>query len=240
MEKNIKEDIGNNIAEEMQLPEKELGKTLPIKKGELPKEEDKPDYLNDFDSKNSEYQQPNSAPVMFGDDTKDTNIIFWQLRVDWDRIEHVLRGHKPKVDAKGNEYFTRIDDHYLNDYGVNMVLHFLSGYLSKEIFLARYKQEKADIILSQFSRKFTHFFYDNIVEFGMDTPKKKKVAPMFVQMVIDLVDASYSRAIGGKTSDLINKQYMVSQNQPLDRPFNPLEVGGANNQKKNFVQKIFS
>jgi hypothetical protein len=71
----------------------------------------------------------------------------------------------------------------------------------------------------------------------MDTPKKKKVAPMFVQMIIDLVEASYSRAIEGKQAELINKQFSVMQNQPLQPEFSPEDYKPK---RGNIIQRIFS
>jgi len=41
---------------------------------------------------------------------------------------------------------------------------------------------------------------------------------MFVRSVIDLVDAAYSKAIEGKTSEMVFKQFQVLQNQPLESP----------------------
>jgi hypothetical protein len=62
------------------------------------------------------------------------------------------------------------------------------------------------------------------------------MAPMFVQSIIDLVDASYSRAIEGKTADLINKQFMVSQSQPLE---NTQMFQQPQQQKRGVIGRIF-
>ena len=204
---------------------------------EMETQEQKKDYLDEFTPQTSQPSNKHySQPLMFSGEEKDENLVKSLMRVDWERIEHIIRGHKPKVDDEGNEYFVKIDEHYLNEYGVNSILHFLSFYLSKEIYLGRYREEQVQLILKQFSTQFTDFFYDNIVEFGLDTPKKKKMSKMFVHAVIDLVDSAYSKAIEGKTAELIFKQFMVTQNQPLETntPFqnNP-------RQKTGFFQRIF-
>jgi hypothetical protein len=222
------EDLSGIDPYEMEDVYDEVNETIPKSN-----KEEKKDYLDDFEEDIS--QQNRSQPVMFNDEFRTENLVMWQLRVDWDRIEHIIRGHKPKIDEKGNEYFEKIDSHYLNEYGVNNILHFLSFYLSKEIFLARYTEEAVNLRLKHFSRQFINFFYNNLNEFGLDTPQKVKMAPMFCQSVIDLVDASYSRAIGGKTADLINKQFSVMQNQPIENQMN----NQPNPQRKGMIQRMF-
>lgn len=223
--------------EEMNSVREELEETLPIEPvGEgIPEEKEDPDYLDEVNPK-SQAPTNQSQPLMFSDERTD-NLVMWQLRVDWERVEHIVRGHKPMVDKEGNEYFTRMQEHYLNDYGVNSILHFLSFYLSKEIFLARYSKEKVDIIMKNFAMQFTDFFYDNIIEFGLNTPSKKKMSKMFVQAVIDLVDASYSKAIEGKTAELINKQFQVLQQQPLE-DHNPYPTPMPN-KRAGMMSRIF-
>ena len=204
---------------------------------EQPQEPEK-DYLDEPAPQKQNTNRNYSQPLMFNDE-KDENLIRSLMRVDWERIEHIIRGHKPKVDNEGNEYFVSIEGHYLNEYGVNSILHFLSFYLSKEIFLARYSMEQVEMILKQFSIQFIDFFYDNVEEFGLNTPEKKKMSKMFVQSVIDLVDASYSKAIEGKTAELTFKQFQVLQQQPLND--NSYNNNGFNNQSKkpSIMQRIF-
>jgi len=207
---------------EMDIPKREIEETLPFENVE--NSDEKRDYLEEFDQADQQVNQSKnySQPLMFTDERTD-NLVMWQLRVDWERVEHIIRGHKPMVDPKtGEEYFVKMQEHYLNDYGVNSILHFLSFYLSKEIFLARYSKEEVKVIMKNFATQFTDFFYDNIEEFGLDTPQKKKMSKMFVQAVIDLVDASYSKAIEGKTAELVNKQFQVLQQQPIEEP-NPYQ-----------------
>ncbi len=226
-----------NPYEEMNEPYKEVMETLPDRDIVLkePSEEVKEDYLDKYsgeeDSQNNNYSQP----VMF-DERKDENLIKDLLNVNWERIEHILRGHKPKVDEKGNEYFIMIEHHYLNDYGVNNILHFLSFYLSKEIFLARYTQEKVNLIMKQFSMQFTNWFYDNINEFGLNTPTKKKMSNMFVRAIIDLVDAAYSKSVEGRMSEMVFKQFQVLQNQPIESHSSSL---GVSKPKTGVFSRIF-
>lgn len=243
MVKKKEESKTPNIYKEMDLPQKEVEDTLPIEQPSyeesLPKQlppKKGEDYLNLNPPQSPQAQTPYSQPLMFGDEGKE-NLVADLLKVDWERVEHIIRGHKPQVDDKGNEYFVRIEEHYLNDNGVNSILHFLSFYLSKEIKLGRYSVDQVELIMKNFAKQFTDFFYDNIEEFGLDTPKKKKMSKMFVQSVIDLVDASYTNAIEGKTIELMLKQFTVMQQQPLyDGSYNPSQ---PQKPKPTMMQRIF-
>lgn len=243
MPKKKEENKTPDIYKEMDLPRKEVEDTLPLEqksyeetlpKQPIPKKEE--DYLNLNPPQSPQTQTPYSQPLMFGDEGKE-NLVADLLKVDWERVEHIIRGHKPQVDDKGNEYFVKIEEHYLNDNGVNSILHFLSFYLSKEIKLGRYSVDQVELIMKNFAKQFTDFFYDNIEEFGLNTPKKKKMSKMFVQSVIDLVDASYTNAIEGKTIELMLKQFTVMQQQPLyDGSYNPSQ---PQKPKPTMMQRIF-
>ena len=133
-----------NVYDEMKSPLEEVRQTLPIEEKafeeELPTPE-KRDYLDDLPNQQQKNQKQFSQPMMFNEEGKE-NLIENLLKVDWERIEHIIRGHRPKVDDEGNEYFVKIKEHYLNEYGVNAILHYLSFYMSKEIKLGRYSIEK--------------------------------------------------------------------------------------------------
>ncbi|KKN67323.1 hypothetical protein LCGC14_0461870 [marine sediment metagenome] len=245
MAKNKEKEIKpQSIYDEMKFPAEEVAKTLPLEEpsyeGAIPDQpplKPEKDYLDDFPSQQQQPKKEYSQPLMFGDEAKE-NLIADLLKVDWERVEHIIRGHKPKVGDDGSEYFVKIENHYLNDYGVNSILHFLSFYLSKDIKLGRYSAEQVQMIMKQFAKQFTDWFYDNIVEFGLDTPQKKKMSKMFVQSVIDLVDASYSCAIEGKTIELMLKQFTVMQQQPLfDGGYNPAQI--SQKPKVPMMQRIF-
>ncbi len=104
-----KEDKTPSIYKEMDLPRKEVEDTLPMEEksyeGALPQQpipKKEEDYLNLNPSQSPQTQTPYSQPLMFGDEGKE-NLVADLLKVDWERVEHIIRGHKPQVDDKGNE-----------------------------------------------------------------------------------------------------------------------------------------
>ncbi len=175
------------------------------------------DYFDEFQDSKQDFAKGN-APLMFDRQMSEENIVKWQLQVDWTRIEQIIRGYKPKTDEKGNEYFESIPNHYLNDNGVNEVLNILSFYLSKEIFLAAYKSEDTNIRVKQFAQEFNDYVFDNLDELGMDTKEKKKKAKMLVLNIVNLVDASYSRSIGGEERKSLRETIHISQTGQLNNP----------------------
>ncbi len=228
--------------EEMDFVKKEIEETLPIEEKSyeeaIPKgSTQQKDYLDDVPAQQPQPQRQFSQPLMFNDEGRE-NLIENLLKVDWERIEHIIRGHKPKVDDEGNEYFVKIEGHYLNENGVNAILHYLSFYLSKDIKLGRYSIEQVQIIMKNFAKQFTDWFFDNIEEFGLNTPQKKKMCKMFVQSVVDLVDASYSCSIEGKTIELMLKQFSVMQQEPIyPDGYNPNQ--SAQKPRPSMMQRIF-
>lgn len=232
-----------NPYDEMNFPAEEVEQTLPssyIKQEEpIEPEPQEKDYLDDFPQQTQKQSRIQSQPLMFSDEGKD-NLVINLLKVDWERIEHIIRGHKPKVDPEsGDEYFVKIEEHYLNEVGINSILHYLSFYLSKDIRLGRYSADQVQLIMKQFARQFTDWFYDNIEEFGLDTPEKKKMSKMFVHSVIALVDASYSCAIEGKTIELLLKQFQVLQQQPINDGGYPNPYQNPQKPKASIMQRIF-
>lgn len=236
MSKKPKSDFKAGVPDEMQTPSQEIEETLPYEDKTF-KKDSKNDYLEEY----STVPQTNrnfSQPLMFNDDKKD-NLVIDLLKVDWERLEHIIRGHVPKVDKDGNEYFVKMDDYGLNEYGVNSILNVLSLYISKEIRLGRFTSEEVKNRMTQFSQQFTDWFYDNVEEFGMDTPEKKKKSKMLVHTIIDLVDASYSSAIEGKTIELLLKQFQVLQQEPIyNEGFNPNQHNPQKS-KPTVMQRIF-
>lgn len=232
------DDFDFDKYQEMNLPEKESKEGLEDYPKKEQEEQEKKDYLDEFPSQQPQGKQQYSQPLMFQNEGKE-NLIVDLLRVDWQRIEHIIRGHKPKTDESGNEYFAMMDDHYLNENGVNSILHYLSFYLSKDIKLGRYSAEQVQNIMKNFSTQFTDWFYDNLEEFGLNTPKKKKMSKMFVQSIIDLVDSAYSHAIEGKTIELMLKQFSVMQQEPLsEQGYNPNQ-NNQQRQKPSVFQRVF-
>lgn len=160
----------------------------------------------------------NQAVTLFSD-KEDDNIIKWQLDIERSllRIERLLRKQVPKRDPKTNAvyYADCPENQLLNEYGVNEIMNLLSTYVNKEIILSVYTDTQIDMIMNQFGEEVIDFIYTNMERFGMDTPDKKKHYPMLTMGIINLVDATYRKAIGGKTLDNLKTARVVNQTEQL-------------------------
>lgn len=79
------------------------------------------------------------ASTMFSAEQNE-NLIKFQLDIkeELERIERLLRGHVPKIDNKGNEYWHEApeSERLFNEKGVKEILKILSYYLTKTIILS--------------------------------------------------------------------------------------------------------
>lgn len=175
------------------------------------------------------------AVTLFSD-REDDNIIKWQLDIERSllRIERLLRKQVPKRDKEGNlVYVDSPENQLFNEYGVNEIMNLLSWYVNKEIILSNYTAEEISLIMYQFGEELIDFIYINMEKFGLDNIDKKKHYPMVVMNIINLVDATYRRALGGLEREGLKTARVVTQSETLGQPkmypslnkprFNPLK-----------------
>jgi len=152
---------------------------------------------------------------------EDDNLIKWQLDIERSllRLERLLRKQVPKRDEKTNAvYYVDCPDNQLfNEKGINEIMNLLSWYVNKEIMLSVYEDKQVDLIMQQFADEVIDFIYINLEDFGLDTPEKQTHYPLIVMNIINLVDATYRKAIGGKTLDNLKTARVVNQTEPLGR-----------------------
>ena len=152
---------------------------------------------------------------------EDENLIKWQLDIERSllRIERLLRKQVPKRDERtGSVYYIDCPENELfNEYGINEVMNLLSWYVNKEIMLSVYDDKQVDLIMSQFADEVIDFIYTNLENFGLTNEDKKKHFPIITMNIINLVDATYRKAIGGKTLDNLKTARVVSQTEPLGK-----------------------
>lgn len=147
------------------------------------------------------------------------NLIKYQLEIEQTllRIERLLRKQVPKRDpvTKNVFYVDCPKNQLLNEKGVNEIMNLLSWYVNKEIILSCYTDKQIDKIMSQFGDELADFLYTNLEDFGLDTDEKQKHYPMIWMNIVNIVDATYRKAVDGKTLDNIKTARVVSQTEPL-------------------------
>lgn len=152
---------------------------------------------------------------------QEQNLVEWQL--DFKReladIERLLREQKIKKDAEGNEYYEDSDvkDRILNENGVQKIMELLRWYLNKNIVLSNYNQEMINLRVKQFGNSLRRLIFLNYKEYGMDTQYKRKHYETIVMKLVDVVEASYNRALAGGERESLRTARMVNQTQPLNQ-----------------------
>lgn len=163
-------------------------------------------------------QQYYSAPTMFRTESSD-NLVKWQLDIkeELERIEHLLRKHIPRTDAKGNIYYVEAEkeNQLFNEVGVNEILNLLAWYLNKNIILSNFREDDIKERCRQFSDYLTDFIFNNYQKFGLDNDEKIKHYPMIVMNLVNTVEAAYYRALNGGERESLRTARTVMQQEPL-------------------------
>jgi hypothetical protein len=110
-----------------------------------------------------------------------------------------------------------IDDTLFNEKGINEIMNLLSWYVSKEVILSNYNDKQIDKRMFKFANKLNDFIYTNLEEFGLNTIEKQRHFPLLVLNIVNIVDATYRRALGGLERDSLTKRSVVSQSEPLGK-----------------------
>lgn len=153
-------------------------------------------------------------------ENENENLIKFQLDIEHSlfRIERLLRKQVPKRDAKGNLVYVDCPENQLfNEYGINEIMNLLAFYVSKEIILSNYSDEQIDLIMYQFGEELIDFIYINMEKFGLETMDKKKHFSMIVLNIMNLVDATYRRALGGLEREGLKTARVVTQSENLGK-----------------------
>ena len=158
--------------------------------------------------------------VMFDKDDNQ-NLVKWQLDIqeELERIEHLLKGHVPGYDNKGNEIWKDCpkEEQIFNNRGVREILKILTWYLNKNFILSNFGEEQINQRVHQFGDYLTNFIFVNYEDFGLDDADKIKHFPMIVMNIVNTVEAAYNRALNGGERESLRTARTVNQTEPLGR-----------------------
>lgn len=174
------------------------------------------------------------AVSMFNQDD-DTKVNIMELVLNSDkilsRIETFLRQLRPKKNPNGKGYILvepDEDERVLNETGIHEIMAQLAWYINPDVILSNYTEEEVNVIVMDFGVEFSDFLHINMERFGMNTRPKQRYYNMLCTNIVNIVDATYHRSIGGKALEALNKSVMVTQSDPLGNNFNPIKKQGFN------------
>jgi len=168
----------------------------------------------------SQGDQTMSAQAYNNISGQENNLIVWQLELDniLERIEHLLRGNIIKEDGQGGINITKPEDTnliVLNDFGVQLIMNFISFYLNRNTILSNYKEERIYEILHDLGYELGDLVYINYEQMGMDTVEKRSRYPILVMNILHMIESSYNRALSGEERDSLRKARIVNQSESL-------------------------
>lgn len=150
---------------------------------------------------------------------------FRDLELSIRGLEYVKRWNP--LTQKEEVILRKIKNHYLNDYGVNRIMSELRIYCSPEIKLGRKTERGYANSVQEASRAICDLIYQNLKSFGMDTQEKMRNFRPLCTAIIEFIDASFSRSLGGRendasrpteflvqgSTDLINENTIISKSK---------------------------
>lgn len=147
------------------------------------------------------------------------NLIKWQLELDsiLERVEHMLRGDKPRF-INGNLIFVPATDDkekILNDFGVGEVMRILSMYLNRNTILSNYDEETINYKVFDFGHEIADLFFLKYEDMGLNTLEKRKLYPMIIRELVDTVHSAYLRALHGGERQSLHESRNVSQQETI-------------------------
>lgn len=174
------------------------------------------------------------------------NLIQWQLELDsiLERIEHMLRGDKPKFE-KGSLIWKPAEkdtDKIFNEEGVSEIMRTLTNYINRNTILSNYTDEQINEKMFDIGNELADLVYLKYEDFGLDTLEKRKLYGMIVRELVDIIHSSYLRALHGGERESLREARQVQQvehpqgininmaGQPRTRsPLNPMRwLSGKN------------
>jgi len=147
------------------------------------------------------------------------NMVKWQLELDniLERIDHMLRGDKIKFE-NGHLIWTPAEDEtsmVFNDYGVTEIMKILAMYLNRNTILSNYDEATINLKMYDLGNELADLIFLKYEAFGLDTLEKRKLYPMIVREVVDIVHSSYLRALHGGERQSLKEVRQVSQTEAI-------------------------
>ena len=185
--------------------EKEVKKTinfqeLPSNAQSILNKEQKEEELNE------KYMKEESVGIPYDDNQQQTHLGLI-LNANLRDLELMIRGLEYRkrynpLTKKEEIILRKIEGHPLNEYGINKIMNELRVYSNAEIKLGRKTERDHYNSVQHVCNSITRLIYKNLKSFGMSTQEQQRSAKTFCNAIIEIVDASFSRSIGGRENDL--------------------------------------
>lgn len=147
------------------------------------------------------------------------NLIQWQLELDsiLERVEHMLRGDR--VTFKDGsliwEPTKENSQKILNAFGVAEIMRVLSLYLNRNTILSNYREEVINAKMFDLGNELADLFFLKYEAMGLNSLEKRKLYPILVRELVDVVHSAYLRALHGGERESLRESRQVTQSETL-------------------------
>jgi len=125
----------------------------------------------------------------------------------------MLRGDKPTWE-NGSVIWkkpAKESDGILNDFGVAEIMRVLSNYVNRNTILSNYKEEVINEKMFDLGNELADLFFLKYEAMGLDDLEKRKLYPIIVRELVDVVHSSYLRALHGGERESLREARSVTQ-----------------------------
>lgn len=153
--------------------------------------------------------------VIPSESRNDSSYLSLILNPNLRELELYIRGleYVKQFDAKQRKEVVKmrkIQDHFLNNKGINAIIQELKIHTSSDMTLQRLSEPQFLLKTHEVGQTFHRLIFKNMKEFGMDTHEKKRHARRLWLAIKNKIDGAYSRSIGGKENDLSRAQISLT------------------------------
>lgn len=160
----------------------------------------------------------NPTPSYFPNINQD-NLIKWQLELDsiLERTEHMLRGDKPKFQNGNLIWIPASNDkeRILNEMGVAEIMRILSMYINRNTILSNYDEKTIGFKVYDFGCEVSDFMFLRYDSVGLDDLNKRKLYPIMIRELVDIVHSAYLRALNGGERESLREARQVQQSEAM-------------------------
>lgn len=166
------------------------------------------------------------ASQVYGQGEKQ-NLVEWELdfKPELDDIARSLRCDVLTIDDKGNQFW-KINPNperiFLNELGVNDVLRKIILLVNKNKVLSNYTADEIRQRVKQIGHEIRALIYNNYEAYGIDNEYKMNNYPGIVMDILDIIEGSYRRAMGGETHKGLAEQRLVTQSDNINTGRQPI------------------
>lgn len=150
--------------------------------------------------------------------------------------DHMLRGHTLKMQGQNLVWVEPQDDNMriLNDYGVQVIMEIVTMYVHKSTLMGNYTENQINFKMKELGTRIKNAIYCKYEYMGMDTPNKRKMYPLIVKQIVDIIHGAYTRSLNGEERDSLRRQMYITESKTVGGPQGMMQ---PQNQKRFSVFK---